>query len=348
MPTTAQVSSPQSGHIGVLDGVRAVSILAVLAGHLLPLGPKFLQLNGVAAGCGMSLFFTLSGFLITRLLISDNTLVDFLVRRLARIIPLAYLYCLVVFVLFRGQLSSLFYELSFTLNYNYQYANEFNAHLWSLCIEVQFYLIVGVLFRLLGLRAKWVILALCLILTAMRLQAEATYSTFTHLRGDEILTGSILCLSTAGALGDHRRLWSFLGGMTPVLALLLLVTCHPSGGYVACLRAYAAALLVGSVMHSRRAWLTALLTSKPMTYIAKISYALYIIHPAAAAGFMGGGPKWLLYMVKRPVTLAVSFALAHLSTFRFEAWWMELGRRFVSARRAARAAVVLKPSNELA
>ena len=56
-------------YLAVLDGWRGISILLVLASHLLPLGPKGWQLNATAGPMGMALFFTLSGFLITRFLL---------------------------------------------------------------------------------------------------------------------------------------------------------------------------------------------------------------------------------------------------------------------------------------
>ncbi|HKT54985.1 MAG TPA: acyltransferase family protein, partial [Caulobacteraceae bacterium] len=90
MSVSSDLQRP-NGHLAVLDGVRAVSILLVLSGHLLPLGPKVLGLNAPAATGGMSLFFVLSGFLITRFLLESDSLVEFYVKRLARIVPLAYL-----------------------------------------------------------------------------------------------------------------------------------------------------------------------------------------------------------------------------------------------------------------
>jgi len=325
-----------ASHIGVMDGVRACSILLVLAGHLLPLGPKALQLNQFATLGGMALFFTLSGFLITRLLCSDNDFANFLVRRLTRIVPLAYLYILVVFLFFNRSIGALFNELLFTLNYNDTVINSFNGHLWSLCVEIQFYLVIGALFRVFGNTAKWFILGLCLVSTGLHIVGGDPYTMMTHLRGDEILTGSLMCLSVNGQFGDHRRFWSLMGRATPALAVLFLAVCDPLGGFLNHFRGYAASLLVGSLLFTRRAWLQAALSSRPMTYIANVSYALYIIHPAAAAGPLSGGPKWLLYLVKRPITLAITFALAHVSTFYYERRWTDLGRRLVRARQAAR------------
>jgi len=123
---------------------------------------------------------------------------------------------------------------------------------------------------------------------------------------------------------------------TPLLAVIFLAVCDPLGGFLNNFRGYAASLLVGSVLFTRRKWLASVLSSRPAAYIANVSYALYVIHPAASAGPLGGGPKWLLYLVKRPITLAITFGLAHLSTFYYERRWMDLGRRLVRARRAAR------------
>ena len=83
----------------VLDGLRAISILLVLACHMLPLGPKFMQLNYSAGAMGMSLFFALSGFLITSTLLHNPNIHEFAVKRLARYpaprLPL-YVFCLYI------------------------------------------------------------------------------------------------------------------------------------------------------------------------------------------------------------------------------------------------------------
>src|SRR5690348_10517936 len=85
----ADAARKPTSRIPVLDGWRATSILCVLGAHLVPLGPKPLQLNFVAGAMGMALFFTLSGFLIVQFLAGGMPVRDFLARRLARIIPLS-------------------------------------------------------------------------------------------------------------------------------------------------------------------------------------------------------------------------------------------------------------------
>jgi len=84
---------PSTNHrFPILDGLRAVSILLVLTTHMLPLGPKAFQINETTGPMGMSLFFGLSGFLITRQLINNDNVREFLIRRCCRITPCLCLY----------------------------------------------------------------------------------------------------------------------------------------------------------------------------------------------------------------------------------------------------------------
>src|SRR5437667_3569112 len=104
--------SEQGDHtVPALDGLRAISIILVLACHLLPLGPKALQLNLTAGPMGMSLFFTLSGYLIVSTLRSVSIL-EFIVKRVTRILPLAYLYILLVLIVFGLSKQALLSHLS--------------------------------------------------------------------------------------------------------------------------------------------------------------------------------------------------------------------------------------------
>ncbi len=317
----------------MLDGVRAISIALVLAGHMLPLGPKPWQMNIVAAQSGMALFFTLSGFLITRFLLANDDLFEFFVKRFTRIMPLAFLYMLTVFVLFDHSVPVLAHDLSFTLNYADQYLDDWNPHLWSLCVEVQFYLLMGLVFRMMKGQAPAAVLALCLIVTAIKIGTQDLSSMKSHLRGDELLAGSLLALSLHGTFGDGAKFWRRTAPFTPLLAVLLLASAHPRGGFLVDLRAYLSALLVGSVIFTRNAPLKRVLTSSPLRYLARVSYAVYIIHIATKTGWLNSGPKWELYLVKRPISFTITFVLAHLSTFHYEAWGMERGRRWIAARR---------------
>ena len=153
------VSTERHGHIPSLDGVRALSIFLVIALHLLQRRSLavhvptfyFVLADG---GLGVFIFFVISGYLITTLLLREQaragaiSLGRFYIRRAFRILPPLYLYLITMALLAwsghlpglgRGQLLTAF---TFTSNYipfhNPIWAFE---HLWSLCIEEQFYLL---------------------------------------------------------------------------------------------------------------------------------------------------------------------------------------------------------------
>ena len=178
----------------VLDGLRAISILLVLAAHMLPLGPKPLRLNETAGAMGMSLFFALSGFLIASLLLRNDDVVEYLVKRLTRILPLAYAYALIVFLLVQYDPVSLFWTASFVENYFSTHLNGFNSHFWSLCVEIHFYFFIALVVFAIGKKGVWVVWPTCLIVTMIRVSQGAYIDIQTHLRVDEILAGS--CVAT--------------------------------------------------------------------------------------------------------------------------------------------------------
>jgi peptidoglycan/LPS O-acetylase OafA/YrhL len=321
-------------HLAVLDGWRGISILLVLASHLLPLGPKVLQLNDVAGTVGMALFFTLSGFLITRFLLTRDSVTDFLIRRLFRIVPLAWAGMGVALWQANAPVSAWAPHFLFYANLPPQALTEPGAHLWSLCVEVQFYAGIAVLVLALGkARLKWVLPLLALAVTAHRVSAGATVDIVTWRRLDEILAGGLLALAWQGEFGTRwqaalRRPCAWV--LPLLLAGGLLLASHPRFAALNYPRPYLAALLVGVTLAEPPRQLAGLLRSRALAYVAEISYALYVIHHLLIHTWLGTGDRWAKY-AKRPLLFAATFALAHLSTFHFERHCIAMGKR-LSAR----------------
>src|SRR5271165_1148964 len=322
-PTDAKSpSQPKLGHLRVLDGWRGLSILAVLACHLLPLGPKPWRINDEAGGFGMAIFFCLSGFLITSFLLKDPGIRSFLIRRLCRIVPLAWLAMPIGLAMAHAPAPYYWYNFLFFANYPPYYLTPVTGHLWSLCAEMQFYAGIALVYGLFGRRALYWALPLgCLAITALRVYAGAYVSIITHQRIDEILAGGVMALVYAS---DFKR---WLGKLPSLIMLLLFaVSCHPASLMVNYFRPYFAALLVGSTLASDTL-LTPLLITRPLAYIAEISYALYVWHPLVADTWLGSGSTLVKYL-KRPLLFAAVFASAHASTFWYEKHWIEAGRRW--------------------
>jgi peptidoglycan/LPS O-acetylase OafA/YrhL len=312
-----------------LDGLRAISILLVLACHMVPLGPSLLQLNFTAGALGMSIFFSLSGFLITSTLLNNPSLFEFALRRFARIAPLLYLYLFVFFAIGLIHSDNAFMTSVFLINYFPQFRNGFTVHLWSLCVEMHFYLALGVVVLISGQRGIWVVWPACIAVMVLKIIAGNSYPYATHLRLDELLVGA--CIATVYPLIKNRT-----SSVVFVLiaAIVCAITASPYASWAQYFRCYAVAILMASVLCHSNTWLSRLLASRSMAYIASISYALYVIHYATIQGWMHEGDR-TTRMIKRLLSFLITFFAASLSK-HWEIMWQTLAKNFIRRRRQKR------------
>ena len=151
-----------------LDGLRAISIALVLFAHTSGTAffPSFVFLRRHLGNFGVRVFFVISGYLITTLLLKelDKTgrisLKLFYIRRVFRIFPAAYFYLAVAAVLLAFGLVELEWNdivFGFTYTTNYDPVRPWHTiHLWSLSVEEQFYLIWPATLAFLGRRRAMV------------------------------------------------------------------------------------------------------------------------------------------------------------------------------------------------
>jgi peptidoglycan/LPS O-acetylase OafA/YrhL len=140
----------KSSYYSSIDGFRAIAILIVVFGH---------ATNMFSGHLGVSFFFVISGFLITTLLLKEykkNGIIDlkkFYIRRAFRILPLAYLYLTVLFVLsfifsfsvpLESYLSCLFFIRNTSILIDTG-VEGWTGHFWSLSVEEQFYIFIPAL-----------------------------------------------------------------------------------------------------------------------------------------------------------------------------------------------------------
>lgn len=323
---TAAPAASALSRIAVLDGWRAASILCVLAGHWFPLGPQGWGLNSSFATGGMAMFFCLSGFLITQLLIRDPRVGAFLIRRLARIVPLAWA-AMLALAFVPGNLPHLPANLGFYSNLPPVQLMEGGHHLWSLCVEAQFYVTVALIVLIAGRRGLYVLPVLALTVTALRIIASEPQSIVTWHRVDEILVGATLGLIAHSFPPGVTRLplpsWSPL-----VFAVLLLASANPEFPTLQYARPYLAALAIGTSLYTAPRWFERIWTSAPARYVAEISYAVYIMHGVFTATWLGGedASKFDRY-ARRPLLVLATWAAAHFSTFYFEQRFIALGKK---------------------
>jgi peptidoglycan/LPS O-acetylase OafA/YrhL len=208
----------RSNRIPSLDGLRGISIWAVIlahafshfqrnspSGHLLRSGVHLLR-SGLwqLAYFGVTVFFVISGFLITSLLVREYTrssrihLGHFYHRRAIRILPASLLYIGVVLALGTATGAQSVYALTFTTSYFFDHAYKPLQQLWSLSVEEQFYLLWPLVF-LLGVRSAkrcgWAVMFLCPVLRVFL--RHYGYLEIQHLApaiADSIAAGCLLAL----------------------------------------------------------------------------------------------------------------------------------------------------------
>jgi len=234
----------QSGRIGStyllgLDGLRAIAISLVILYHF--------GFDWAPGGRGVVLFFVLSGFLITRLLLREHaragriSISRFYARRALRIFPAFYCYWLVVVVwlLVNGKTvpwGHAIASLAYTTDYFNAILGDPNtpfSHIWSLAIEEQFYLLWPILFVVLIPKPKYLALTLAgLIGTVWLWRIALTLFTPTQegyiyaafdTRVDHILVGCLLAILSTSGRSSH--LVKHLARKTyfPIVTLVLLV-----------------------------------------------------------------------------------------------------------------------------
>ena len=330
-PANPAATKQAGDHLALLDGWRASSILLVIAGHWLPLNAVLQGLNDFAALLGMAIFFTLSGFLITRFLIDRPEPGPFLVRRVMRILPLAWLAMFALFFADRwaGEAGvtwpDLIANLAFYANLPPTRLMPGGEHLWSLCVEMYFYIGIALLVMAGGRRALYLLPLLALAFTAGRVAQHATVSIFTWQRIDEILAGATLSLVYHGMFGPRPAEWLSRINFYVIAAIAVVVTFfdHTALAY---LRPYGVAAMVGVTLYHAPGWLRYVFCSRAAAYIAKISYALYVFHVMFAHSWLGSGDTLVKY-AKRPLLMLVTWAAAHVSTFYYEKPITDYARR---------------------
>lgn len=322
-------TSAERDRLPVLDGVRALSILLVLAAHLLPLNATWPGANSSVGVLGMALFFVLSGFLIGGQVMRRVPATTFVVQRLARIVPLAWLCAVIVALLVPLDFATLCSHLFFYANLPPQTLAHPLEHYWSLCVEIQFYAIAALLLCVRPAFTWVVIPTLLMVVTVFRISTGSTASSVTWIRIDDILAGAMLAMALSCAAQERIRKLLSAPSLLWLSGALLCVSCVlvSSENPFNYLRSYAAATWVGTLICQPTTAPSRWLAHRRWAYLATVSYAVYVLHLPLTATWLGSGDLVEKYL-KRPLLLAVLFALAHLSTFHFERHFTQWGRRF--------------------
>jgi peptidoglycan/LPS O-acetylase OafA/YrhL len=286
------MSDKPSNRIPSLDGLRALSIAAVIMAHsanhfttsfvhVRPLQYAF----AILSYFGVTVFFVISGFLITTLLqreylkTSRIDLGGFYRRRAARILPASLFYIAVILILGHPTWIQSLYALTFTTTYFSGEAYKPLQHLWSLSVEEQFYLLWPLVFAT-GIknarRYCWVILAVSPVVRLVLYRSG--YAEFFHCApaiADSIGAGCLLAFYQDQVRNFVRKYFmstvSFVAlGTATVLAAGELYRIHLVllWGAVPCL----IALIVAAAIERKGSFLN----SAPVVWVGLLSYSLYL------------------------------------------------------------------------
>jgi peptidoglycan/LPS O-acetylase OafA/YrhL len=327
-------------HLPELDGFRALSILAVLAAHMLPLGPSGWLLNSTAGFMGMSIFFSLSGFLIAQFLWERPDIRVFLVRRIGRIVPLVLVASTIFCLILDNRLDSFLAINLYYFNYADSAILPALSPLWSVAVEMHFYAAIALAVALLGRRGFILIPVAAVLVTGIRIWTGVYGAIQTHVRVDEILAGSLLALVWLNRDGNPfaDRIARFLGRSFYPVLILWALSCWPHIEPLGYARPYLGAALIGTILFSEGTIWHRFLSTRAMAYLAAISFALYVWHSPFRIGWFDAGTTAERYLIKRPLGIAATFLIAHISTFTFERYFNRLARRYDPAERVRRAA----------
>ncbi len=270
-----------------LDGLRAISIALVVIGHWAEL--RFhSDVAGAFANLGVRIFFIISGYLITTLLLSEQErtltikLREFYVRRAYRILPAALAFMIPVFVIFWPQLT--WYHMAAAALYlaNFDWTHPwFLGQLWSLSVEEQFYFLwPGVLKRWRRHRVK----ILVGVIAFAPVYRVACHVAGLHGRADETFPAvadvlAVGCLLAIYAKRMPRVSGVLAAGMVTPVALvpvyLGLMHFHITALLLLVLWPAMHLSIAGLLLHvvQNPYWI---LNVKPVVWLGKISYSLYL------------------------------------------------------------------------
>lgn len=336
-------------YIKGLNGLRGISILFVLNAHLgfIQLYPEISELRKrlwmcISGDTGVLIFFTLSGFLITKILLSERKKFNkinfkfFFIRRILRLFPPLIIFYTLIAILtklhlietsFIGFLFSIFYAFNFIPR---EFMSGEIEHTWSLAVEEQYYLIWPFVIHFFNkVHGAILIVILLTVCIAIHLMPEILVSQqyvlsrwFIPAVGP-ILVGSmfawILQEDAYQNILRNNKILIWIGILcylfplyTPILELSFLF------------QAIGVSIVLSWILYNQTSRLTSLLNLKLISFIGTISYGLYVYQGL----FLRTAPSDNLWIQKFPQNIVLTFIAAILSYYILEKPILKFKQKF--------------------
>ncbi len=353
------------GYIKQLDAIRAFAVVLVIITHWFPVEYSINFYTSVFNG--VDIFFVLSGFLITRILLENrneseiqgtrkgNVVKSFFVRRVLRIFPIYYLTIFVLFIIGPATESDIrnnfVYFFTYTSNFYFfsiQGWDGMLSHLWSLSVEEQFYLLW-----------PWLMLypnkktLLPIILCSIFIGIAAQLYLMDVMLGD-ILTVACLDGFGLGALLAWVSVYkpALLKKTYPIWVILAIISCALQILRVASHSSYVVLpsrtltalctiwMIIAIILYREKKSLffNGLLNNEILVFIGKISYGIYLYHlilPYCTASalvylnsFLPAGIRAYNFYLIRLENFFILIALSYLSWKLIEQPILRYKKRF--------------------
>ena len=315
VPADPDVGDRQLGHVPALDGVRGLAVLMVVIGHtqisFLPLDHAQAILDAIGGGFyGVDIFFVLSGFLITSLLLNERSarggvwLGGFYARRALRLLPALYTLLAVYWAysaitsaplspVARMSVASIFYGNNWFQIFHPLNVAPALGHIWTLSVEEQFYLVwpASLLLLLRPRRGRLLVVAICALIAVVMAHRALLWSDNgvavwmqlverSDTRVDSLLIGALAAVLWTRRMIPRRGLGVLAYGSIAVMAVIvgrysLLSPFLFSGGFT--LFAVATAVVIIATVQGD--WvLNRFFESRPLRLLGRVSYGLYLWH----------------------------------------------------------------------
>jgi peptidoglycan/LPS O-acetylase OafA/YrhL len=333
----------------VLASHAAISVPS-LAKHPLLLYTVF---NG---NRGVSVFFVISGFLITSLLLKEEesigkiSLKSFYIRRIFRILPPFWAFLAVVSLLWKlGTIQTSWSQLAVALTFARDYISGdwWTGHSWSLSVEEQFYLLWPATLVLIGKRKSlWIAFGLILAASGIRVLSHFFITGKTgpienymfHMRMDSLMFGCVMALVQKSPVFERleNRLLSW-PGMFAALSFFLFVSGYLNQRFQAyymypfgyTLEGFAISYLLLYFVKMPKSTGGRLLNSKPIVHVGLISYSLYLWQQLFLSSPLDAPSYWSASALgKFPLNVVAAFVAAELSWKFIEQPALKFRRRF--------------------
>jgi peptidoglycan/LPS O-acetylase OafA/YrhL len=297
---------------------------------------------------GVDLFFVLSGFLITTILLLAPTkdwreVRTFYLRRTLRIFPLYYGYLIAAALL--GSVSSVWfwvYLQNIPLALGMPVVGP--GHFWSLAVEEQFYLLwpflVFFLPRRWLTRMLWAIVALAVLFRILIVPFHlGSYLLVMFSRFDGLAAGALLAnYYQRGLLQRHRRVLLLLAVFSAVAIWFQWWKFHGEGVAWVQITKFSLAtsfyagvvgyLIIGGPIFANR-----LLRLSPLRFTGKVSYGLYVFHPIVFLYVLPRVDRFPTF-IQLMACFGATFLVATLSWYGYESWFIRLKEKFATERKA--------------